>query len=260
MSALRSLRFAVLLSCATGCLVPGLEVGQRQDAAAGAENAGSGGDGAARGGGGATPFPIGGAAPGYGGSGSAAGTEMGGTKAGEGGTGGDVAGKPHGATGAGGSQEKPVVHCADFPITDKSRWTVTPFHSSLGNGEESDPLYNPGKHLVDGSTKERWASGTPQQAEGQWIDIDFGRTVALSELTFEQGMDLQDYPRGYAISMSNKHTDFSQVPCTRGEGASVSETVVPLGELQVGRYLMIRQTGKALSWWSIAELDVACHD
>jgi len=255
LSALRWLRAALLLSCASGCLVPGLEVGERQDAAAGARSGGSGSD-SAEGGGGAAPFPVAGKPAVYPGFGASAGAETGGTNAGDGG----ALGKPEGAAGGGGSPEKPVVHCADFPITDKSLWTVTAFKSSLGNGDESDPLYNPAKHLADGSIKERWASGLPQRAEGQWIDIDFGQTVALSELTFEQGTDLQDYPRGYAISMSSRHTDFDQVPCTRGEGASVSETVVPLGELQVGRYLMIRQTGEGPHWWSIAELDVACHD
>ncbi|MDF3068693.1 MAG: hypothetical protein K0R38_4294 [Polyangiaceae bacterium] len=63
-----------------------------------------------------------------------------------------------------------------------------------------------------------------------------------------------------ASSLSHRHTDFDARACAQGTGAPVSEQVIPLGEKSVGRYLMIRQTGSSETWWSIAELDVACHD
>jgi hypothetical protein len=125
---------------------------------------------------------------------------------------------------------------------------------------EGDPLYNPPAHVTDGSLDERWASGTPQEADGQWFHVDFGRDVAVSEVTLQQGQSLRDFPRGFAISLSHRHTDFDARACAQGTGAPVSEQVIPLGEKAVGRYLMIRQTGSSETWWSIAELDVACHD
>jgi hypothetical protein len=153
------------------------------------------------------------------------------------------------------------LRCGDRPIPPKTQWVVAASSSSLGNGLESDPLYNPPAHVADGQVSERWASGMPQAPEGQWLHIDFGQEIAASELTLRQGMDLNDFPRGYAISMSNRHTDFEAHACTMGVGASVSEAVIPFGEMALGRYLLIQQTGKdAQRWWAIAELDVACHE
>lgn len=171
---------------------------------------------------------------------------------GQGGSAGEAAG---GSGGAGGSSE---VRCEDLPIPPKATWEVAAFSASLGTGDAEDPLNNPARNAVDDRLDDRWASGQPQQA-GQWFHVDFGATVALSEVTLRQGPHLDDYPRGYAISLSYRHTDFDAVASVSGQGASVSEAVIPLGERAVGRYMMIQQTGEAEKWWTIAELDVACH-
>lgn len=177
--------------------------------------------------------------------------------------GGGVAFSTSGASGSvaqGGEPHGAAPRCNDLPLSPKSEWAVTASSSSLGSGLESDPLFNPPAHVADGSLDERWASGVPQEAEGQWFHVDFGREVAVSELTLQQGQSLKDFPRGFSISLSHRHTDFDARACAKGRGAPVSEQVIPLGEIAVGRYLMIRQTGSAESWWSIAELGVACHD
>ena len=138
-----------------------------------------------------------------------------------------------------------------------SRWSVTASSSSLGKGVETDPLYNPPSHVADGALDERWASGQPQE-DGQWFHVDFGVEVALSHVILQQGRDLDDFPRGYEISVSHRHTDFDAVARASGHGASVSEKVIPLDRPALGRYLLIKQTGSAKSWWSIAEISVEC--
>lgn len=219
-----------LLFGTASCLVAGLEIGPGQDA---------GGSAAVSGAFSGSPFVSPGGSGGSN-SGGTSGVGAGAGTAGEGGAG-DV-----------------VVRCEDHPISDKSRWSVTASSSSLGNGVETDPLYNPPSHVADGALNERWASGQPQE-DGQWFHVDFGVEVALSHVILQQGRDIDDFPRGYEISLSDRHTDFDAVARASGRGASVSEKVIPLDRPALGRYLLIKQTGSAKSWWSIAEISVECH-
>jgi hypothetical protein len=240
------------LGCASACLVPGLEVGASPDDAGGSSGSGgvvffSEGGVTASGAGGSATSGSGGA-----GAGGIA------TSGGSGGVGGSGAGMSVG--GSAGAAGNGALHCGDRPIPPKSEWKVTASSSSKGSGMEQDPLFNPPAHAIDGLLEERWASGKAQEQTEQWFHIDFGREVAVSELTLQQGVALDDFPRGYAISMSNRHTDFEAHACTEGRGSAVSESVIPLGEMAVGRYLLIQQTGTGPRWWSIAELDVACHE
>jgi len=162
-----------------------------------------------------------------------------------------------GSVGVGGDGGN-VVRCDEHPISDKAKWSVTASSSSLGTGKETDPLYNPPGHVADGALDSRWASGQPQDV-GQWFHVDFGVEVALSHVILQQGRDIDDFPRGYEISVSDRHTDFDATARATGHGASVSEAVIPLEQPVVGRYLLIKQTGSAKSWWSIAEISVECH-
>lgn len=238
------------LGCLSACLVPGLEVGERPE-----QTGGAGGHGGVMffSDGGTTAAGVAGAAGTFG------------TLGGEGGaaTMGGAAGTS-GAAGTGGEAPstggRAAVHCDDRPIPPKSEWKVSASNSSKGSFKEEDPLFNPPQHAIDGSLTERWAIGKPQEPVDQWFHIDFGREVAVSELTMQQGVDLDDFPRGYSISVSNRHTDFEAHACTSGKGSAVSESVIPFGQMEVGRYLLIQQTGTGPRWWSIAELDVACHE
>jgi len=217
----------------SSCLVPALELGPEQSAA-GSPTIGST-SGAASGGGQVVFAGAGGSLlP----------------------TGGGGAGSETGA--AGGAGRAAVVRCEDYPVRPKELWSVTASSSSLGAGIETDPLFNPPSHVADGALDERWASGQPQE-DGQWFHVDFGADVAISHVILQQGRDIDDFPRGYAISVSNRHTDFDAVDRASGHGASVSETVIPLEKPVVGRYMLIKQTGSAMVWWSIAEISVECH-
>lgn len=167
-----------------------------------------------------------------------------------------------GASGSGGQGGLPHDDrnplCMMLPITPKATWIASASTYSIGTGVESDPLYNPPEHVADGSLDERWASGAPQ-TNGQWLQIDFGETIAVSHVILEQGTSMDDFPRSYRLSLSEDSEDFGALMLAAGEGASETQTVIPLAHTSIGRYLLIRQTGDAPKWWSVAELLVACQ-
>ncbi|HEX2876379.1 MAG TPA: discoidin domain-containing protein [Polyangiaceae bacterium] len=214
-------------------------------------------DGGAGGEGGDSASSVGGAAATGGNAGSSAGGSAGaGGKAGAGGTGGSA-----GASGSGGSAGgASVVKCADHPLPAKATWIASASSSSIGNGTEADGLYNPPAHMLDGSYTERWSSGHAQAGD-EWIQIDLGAVSTITELTLNPGNDAGDYPRMYAVRVSNKSEDFAAVVKASGAGMPGS-TFVQFKTPAVGRYITVRQTNADAGnpWWTIAEVLVGCTD
>ena len=188
--------------------------------------------------------------------GSSAGGTAAGGKAGAGGTGGSA-----GASGSGGSAGGPsVVTCAEHALPLKSTWVATASSSSVGNGTEADGLYNPPAHMLDNSYTERWSSGHAQAGD-EWIQIDLGAVSTITELTMNPGNDAGDYPRTYAVRVSNKTEDFAAAVKASGTGMP-GTTFVQFKTPAVGRYITVRQTNGTAGnpWWTIAEVLVGCTD
>jgi len=181
-----------------------------------------------------------------------------GGKAGAGGSGGKAgAGGSSGSGGTGGSA--PVVACADHPVpVDKTTWKATASSYSIGDGTEADGLFNPPSHMLDGSYTERWSSGKAQSGD-EWIQIDFGVVVTITDLTLNPGNDAGDYPRSYAVRISNKSEDFAVASKSSGTGMP-GTTFVHFNAPITGRYLTVRQTGLTGPWWTVAEVLVGCTD
>jgi hypothetical protein len=185
---------------------------------------------------------------------------------GGGGTGGKASGGTGGTGGKGGSGgtggTATVVKCADHPIPLKTTWVATASISSLADGMESNGLYNPPAHMTDGLYNERWSSGQPQSGD-EWIQIDFGAVVNITQLTLNLNNDTGDYPRAYAVRISNTSQDFAAAVKSSGAGAP-GNTVINWGSPITGRYLTVRQTGMDVApdtaWWTIAEVLVGCTD
>lgn len=187
---------------------------------------------------------------------SAGGSVAAGGKAGAGGTGGSA-----GASGSGGSAGgTSVVMCADHVLPAKSTWIATASSSSVGNGTEADGLYNPPAHMLDGSYTERWSSGHAQAGD-EWIQIDLGAISTITDLTLNPGNDAGDYPRSYAVRVSNKSEDFAAAIKSSGVGMP-GTTFVHFNTPAVGRYITVRQTNGTAGnpWWTIAEVLVGCTD
>lgn len=183
-----------------------------------------------------------------------------GAGSGTGGTGGSA-----GSGGSGGTGTPPVL-CSEHPLTPKAMWTATASRFSPGNGMESDPLYNPASHMLDGSNNERWSTGF-QQLGGEWIQIDFKAIVNLKRIDLrlmsDEGGNGADYPRAYAVRMTNFAGDATGPVLQSGAGTPNANLVVTFPAPVTGQFLLIHQTGVAengLSWWTVAELSVSCTD
>lgn len=190
----------------------------------------------------------------------------GGGSAGAGGAGGGGAGGKGGSASSGGSGGSgggaPVVKCSDNPLNAKTEWKAIAVPESLGNGMESDGLYNPASHAIDGLTGERFSTGQPQVG-GEYIQIDFGKVVTFDRVTLQLfNNDVNDYPRGYAVRVTNDG-NANAVPVVSGVGTPGGSTVIDLPAPATGQYLRITQTGAVApetKWWTIGELQVACTD
>ncbi len=212
----------------------------------GASNAGTGGSAQAGSGGSA----MGGSAHGGGGSGGSSGT-AGSAGNGAGGVSGGGAGQAgnsgsSGSAGTGGSSS--AVHCTDHPIPIKSSWTVTASSADAGS-----PLVN----ATDGDVATRWSTGVSQNSD--WLQVDFGVPTALDSITLALGSSPGDYPRAYQVRVSNSPQDNAIAPLAMGNGQQATDTVVTFATPALGRYLLISQVGAINgTWWSVAELTLAC--
>jgi hypothetical protein len=145
------------------------------------------------------------------------------------------------------------VTCAKNPIPAKSAWTVTASHSRP-NG--LDPVTN----TKDGVVTNRWSSGKDQSGD-EWLQIDFGVPVRLSEVTLVLGSNPDDYPRTYEVRLSGSSQNTAAPVLLSGMGAEARDTVLTFPAGSLGRYLLISQGGEAEAlWWSVAEVQAECAD
>jgi len=149
--------------------------------------------------------------------------------------------------GEGGAPNAPL--CAEHPITIKSSWVAS----------ASNQHANETPAAVTDNASARWSTGKPQSGD-EWLQIDFGATVTLRRVNLQQGADTNDYPRMYAVYISETNLDLGGFAVANGVGTSGVSTTIVLPRAFSGRYLLIKQLGVSLSWWSVAELEVSCFD
>jgi hypothetical protein len=220
-----------------------------QAGSAGMSSAGTSSD---AGGGGAAGAAGGGGMDGggMGGGGGAGGASGKGGAGGAGGTGGKASG---GSGGGGGTGGQGSVTCAMRPIPAKSSWKLSASHSPTNGG---DPVTN----AHDGNTATRWTTGKDQSGN-EWLQIDFGVEVRLSEVTLMLGTSVDDHPRGYTVRVSNTSNNTAAPVLLTGAGMANTDTVLTLPAGTRGRYVLINQTGAVTAlWWSVAEIQAECAD
>lgn len=213
---------------------------------------GSGGGGAGgKGGAGAGGGGMGGGGNGghAGSAGGGAGGNNGGGGNGGGGAGGVSGGAGTAGTGGGGAGNQPK--CSDHPLTARSSWVASASHyDSKNSGVPAN--------LLDNAIT-RWSTGKPQSGD-EWLQLDFGSKVTLNDINLQQGDDTNDYPRGYQVIVSDTAQDLNGTVLLSGAGKSGVSTAISLPALASGRYLLIKQTGSSLSWWSAEEIEVSCSE
>jgi hypothetical protein len=72
--------------------------------------------------------------------------------------------------------------------------------------------------------------------------------------------DSNDYPRMYSLCVSDISVDLNCTALASGVGDSGVTTTIQLSKPFAGRYLLIKQLGTSLSWWSVEEIEVVCFD
>jgi glucosylceramidase len=105
-------------------------------------------------------------------------------------------------------------------------------------------------NAADDDASTRWSTGT-SQATGQYLQVDLGRRTRVSQLVLDTGASAGDYPRGYAVSVSDDGVRWS-APVATGAGTG-QLTTINLGSRRV-RYLRVTLTAASGSWWSVADV------
>lgn len=229
--------------------------------------AGSGGNGPVEGGAGeaSTGGAMAGAASGGTPSAGAGGETSGGADnggagaAGGAGTTPDAAGAAgmSGSAGAAGEGGGTPPECK--PLPPVSQWTITSstYSADLGCGGY---VQSPDK-AIDGDLYTDFATGL-SQIGNEWVQIDFHETVTLNEVFFYQFNDKYKCSFGlgpvhYQVLVSSKSQDFRAPVLAEDDGSA--DVSVKLDKPATGRFLMIRQTGQSINWWTITEIAVRCE-
>jgi hypothetical protein len=159
-----------------------------------------------------------------------------------------VGGAPTPIDGAGAGGQADVDLCSPNKIPLKGSWRA-----------DASDIKDPVENLMDLSPA-RWTTGKPQGGT-EWFEIDFGASAAVRELSMTRNDDDdEDYPRHYEVLLSDTAHNMEGAVLASGTGALGQPTVVTFDAPVVGRYLIVRQTGKdSVMWWSVAELNVKCY-
>jgi len=172
----------------------------------------------------------------------------GGASAGSGGTL-DSGGLLDGGVTAGASDTPDGPLCSEHALTAKSTWVV-----SASSQNSGDPPSN-----ITDNTSSRWSTGKPQSGN-EWLQVDFRQTVNIRRVNLQQGSYSNDYPRMYSLYVSDTDTDLTGTALASGVGTAGVTTTIELPKTSSGRYLLIRQLGTSLSWWSVEEIEMSCFD
>ncbi len=106
---------------------------------------------------------------------------------------------------------------------------------------------------IDGNDDTRWTTGRAQQ-NGQEFSIDLGKVESFDRLVLDVTQSPDDYPRQYAVDVSNNGVDWNTV--ASGFGVKANQAVIDFAD-QTASHIRIRQLGSTdFFWWSIHELDL----
>jgi glucosylceramidase len=130
---------------------------------------------------------------------------------------------------------------------DPSGWTA-----SANPSGPTDPCCqgDVARNAVDDDASTRYSTGAGQQP-GQYLQVDFGRPERVRKLVFDTGVNLGDYARGYAVTVSSDGTTWSS-PVASGVGSG-QLTTVKLSGAPV-RYVRMTLNAASGSWWSVADV------
>jgi len=134
------------------------------------------------------------------------------------------------------------LHLYGEPPLDRSGIAATA--SSTAPGEST-------AGAIDADMNTRWSTGAAQ-ANGQYIQLDFGKSQPFNRILVDAGTYTNDYMRGYRIEVSQDGANWTEV----ASGSNSQPAFLATFPNQYARYVKIVQTGSSSSWWSVADLRV----
>ena len=98
--------------------------------------------------------------------------------------------------------------------------------------------------VLDDQPETRWSTRAVQRS-GMWFEIELSAVRPVRGLALDTTGSPNDYPRGYAVSLSTDRSRWIEVARNDDNDSPVDISFAA----QPARYLRIEQTGSALRWW-----------
>ena len=107
---------------------------------------------------------------------------------------------------------------------------------------------------IDLNPNSRWSTGANQSGNNGWYyEIDMRTAKSFSAVEMDSGGSTNDYPRGYAVYVSNDGSNWGTAIAT---GSPTKSPVIATFTTRTARFIKVVQSGTAKFWWSIAEFTV----
>ncbi len=126
---------------------------------------------------------------------------------------------------------------------DRTGWVAS---ASIANTAEWP------SRALDGDLTTRYSTGT-SQTNGQSFQVDMQTQQTFSKIVLDATNSPNDYPRGYAVYVSNDGSNWGSAVAT-GAGSGAVTTIT--FSSQTARYIKVVQTASTGWWWSIDEFNV----
>jgi len=127
------------------------------------------------------------------------------------------------------------------------------------SGAAASASHNSGEaaQVLDGNAATRWSTGELQHP-GHWFQLTFSEPTGLTALVLNAAGSPEDYPRGYAVYVSDDGEDWGD-PIATGAG-SQGVTRIEFSPVTASA-IRIEQTGTAdANYWSIHTLEIETHE
>jgi hypothetical protein len=135
--------------------------------------------------------------------------------------------------------------------SDRWWWSIHQIHVSkearvTGRASHNNTLVGADNvnQALDGNGNTRWSTRTPQ-SPGQWFEIDLNATRTLTRLVVDNSQSPNDYPRGYVVSFSLDHQNWTEIDRKTNNTGSIDISFAA----QATRFIRIEQIGSDNYWW-----------
>ena len=112
-------------------------------------------------------------------------------------------------------------------VAVQSGFTTELSHAGWSASASSTESGGSPANAIDGNASTRWSTGA-HQSPGQWFQLDLGSAKTFQRLVLDSTNSPNDYPRGYAVYVSDNGTDWSSLsPVATGAGSGPVTTITP---------------------------------